>query len=702
MGTKLKRSENASRRLGPFAVWLCFALGISMIGVCVITGVYFYADSDFDWGLVKSVFGDYRDSFAFKETTGNYFLHLLTLAKDGFEPASPDEHTSQYLKEEFRFLKSLLDNEGKNLLYYAVNSDKDSTVSNIEDEKETGKLNQSFESRGLPVLPKGYGYYWYYDGETVEVYNQGKIVDTRRLDSGYPRFMSGVADTVENSQELQPVMAVLAVKDELVPNPYANSRYLGQKTATTVFKRAYLLVLGLGIILFAYSVVRRQEKREFDKKLAHWSGTLWLEVKLLLSFFIFVPGLLIGYRRTYHIWGNSIYRLMNAVWVSVGLSIAFWWVYVMFMDLRVNKAKFFSHNSVNSGLDWFRRHGTKYPFQKMMLNRAYALLAVEAILAFASVSLVLLAALGGSILWFFTALVITALGLYLILRYLRRYHRTVSDLGGLMDQIARVKNGDMETKLRVDEVADIYPAAQNLNSIQQGMGLAVSQKLRSERMKVDLVTNVSHDLKTPLTSIVSYVDLLQKQPDLSSTAQEYVGVLAQKTDRLKNLIEDLFELAKATSGNVSVELETLDLRRFVEQALADMEERITATGLAFKVSLPSDPVFVVSDGRKLHRVFQNLISNTLKYSLQGSRVFVDLETADSWAVVTVKNTANYEMNFDQGEILERFTRGDSSRSTEGSGIGLSIAKSFTEALGGTFDVKIDGDLFKVELRFLLN
>lgn len=262
-----------------------------------------------------------------------------------------------------------------------------------------------------------------------------------------------------------------------------------------------------------------------------------------------------------------------------------------------------------------------------------------------------------------------------------------------------IKDGDMETRLDVALDADIYEAAQNLNSIQEGISRAVSEKLRSERMKVDLITNVSHDLKTPLTSIVSYVELLAKEEGLPSHARDYVSILTQKTKRLKHLIQDLFDLAKATSNDLVLDVNQLDLVRLIDQALADMQEQSDDSGLAFRVNLPDEPIYVVSDGTKLSRVLQNLISNTLKYSLLGSRVFIDLVAEDGEALVTIKNTANYEMDFDEAEILERFVRGDRSRSTEGSGLGLSIAKSFTEACGGRFNIKIDGDQFKVELRF---
>jgi len=272
-------------------------------------------------------------------------------------------------------------------------------------------------------------------------------------------------------------------------------------------------------------------------------------------------------------------------------------------------------------------------------------------------------------------------------------------LGLLMEHIEKVKSGDMETKLHVEPDADTYPAAQNLNFIQEGMSLAVSEKIRSERMKVDLITNVSHDLKTPLTSIVSYVELLSKEENLPEHVNDYVAILAQKTERLKHLIQDLFDLSKATSDNMALDMERIDLARLINQALADMQEPMDDSGLAFRVNVPDEPVYIASDGKKLYRVLQNLISNTLKYSLLGSRVFVDLTVIGNEAVATIKNTANYEMDFDEDEILQRFTRGDRSRSTEGSGLGLSIAQSFTEACGGWFGITIDGDLFKVELRF---
>jgi len=234
--------------------------------------------------------------------------------------------------------------------------------------------------------------------------------------------------------------------------------------------------------------------------------------------------------------------------------------------------------------------------------------------------------------------------------------------------------------------------------INLGFQESYKEMMKSEKMKVDLITNVSHDLKTPLTSIISYVELLSKE-DLPETARDYVKILAEKSERLKNIVSDLFELAKSTSGNLPLNLENLDLKKLIEQTLADMEDDIKKTNLRIKTNLTENPVYIYSDGKKLYRVFQNIIGNALKYSLSGTRVFIDMETANNYVNVTVKNTASYDMDFTAEEILQRFNRGDKSRSTEGSGLGLSIAESFTQACGGTFKVEIDGDQFKVKMGF---
>ena len=236
------------------------------------------------------------------------------------------------------------------------------------------------------------------------------------------------------------------------------------------------------------------------------------------------------------------------------------------------------------------------------------------------------------------------------------------------------------------------------DEINQGFRESLQEQMKSERMKVDLITNVSHDLKTPLTSIISYVDLLSNE-ELPESARDYVNILADKSGRLKNIVSDLFDLAKSTSGNLPLNMENLDLRKLIEQTLGDMEDDIEKSGLRIKTTLTETPVYIYSDGKKLYRVFQNIIANALKYSLGGTRVFIDMEIQNNHVNVSVKNTASYDMDFTAEDILQRFTRGDESRTTEGSGLGLSIAESFTWACGGKFKVEIDGDQFKVRLEF---
>lgn len=249
------------------------------------------------------------------------------------------------------------------------------------------------------------------------------------------------------------------------------------------------------------------------------------------------------------------------------------------------------------------------------------------------------------------------------------------------------------------EIAIVYWFVKGNNetfeAINKGINESLEDQMKAERMKVMLVTNVSHDLKTPLTSIISYVDLLSKEEDLSPTARDYVKVLAAKSDRLKHIVSDLFDLAKSTSGNMSLEEETLDLKKLMQQTLADMENEISASELHLKTKFPAQAVPIYSDGKKLYRVFQNIVDNALKYAMKGTRVYVDLEELNGYAIATIKNTAGYEMNFTADEILQRFSRGDKSRATDGSGLGLSIAESFTTICGGHFKVDIDGDMFKV-------
>ena len=237
--------------------------------------------------------------------------------------------------------------------------------------------------------------------------------------------------------------------------------------------------------------------------------------------------------------------------------------------------------------------------------------------------------------------------------------------------------------------------------INKGFDDSLEDQMKAERMKVNLITNVSHDLKTPLTSIISYVDLLKREDGLNETSREYVNILSDKSNRLKSIVSDLFELTKSTSGDIKLELEEIDLKKLLQQTLGEMNDGIESSGVQVRTELPEEGLIITSDGNKLYRVLQNIIDNALKYSLRGTRVYVKLENTASEAIVSVINTSSYEMNFTEEEILQRFYRGDEARSGEGSGLGLSIAESFTRNLGGRLRVLIDGDQFKVKIEFPL-
>ena len=238
----------------------------------------------------------------------------------------------------------------------------------------------------------------------------------------------------------------------------------------------------------------------------------------------------------------------------------------------------------------------------------------------------------------------------------------------------------------------MYAESEKLNSVQDKVRESVEQQIQSERLKIELVTNVSHDLKTPLTSIISYIDLLKKM-DLNDEASSYVKILDKKAQKLKGIVSDVFSIAKATSG-VDVNLTKLDFVMLLNQCIADAEDKIADSGKIVKININADSAMVMGDGDKLYRVFQNIVDNALNYSMDGTRIFLDVYKKADRIVFAEKNISATPINFTEEEILERFVRGDKSRTDGGSGLGLSISKIFTEACGGIFNIEIDGDMFK--------
>lgn len=274
-------------------------------------------------------------------------------------------------------------------------------------------------------------------------------------------------------------------------------------------------------------------------------------------------------------------------------------------------------------------------------------------------------------------------------------------------QLQRIKNGgekiaegDIDYKI---DTSYMFPEFRefcgSLNNISAGMQNAVDEKMKSERMRTELITNVSHDIKTPLTSIINYVDLIKKEQPENEKIKEYVAVLDRQSSRLKKLIEDLVEASKASSGSLKVELSECDAGVLLSQTVGEFDERLKNAGLTPVLTVPDAPVKIMADGRHLWRVLENLTGNVCKYSLPGTRVYMDLTVRDKKAVITFKNISKYPLNISGDELMERFVRGDTSRNTEGSGLGLSIARSLTELQGGDMHIDIDGDLFKAALEF---
>ena len=276
----------------------------------------------------------------------------------------------------------------------------------------------------------------------------------------------------------------------------------------------------------------------------------------------------------------------------------------------------------------------------------------------------------------------------------------LSQLSRLIEGAKHLSEGDLSYKIDTAHLHGPFRRnADMLNRISRGCAVEVERRMKSEHLKTELLTNVSHDIKTPLTSIINYVDLLKKTDPQPKEAREYADVLERQSNRLKKLLEDLIEASKASTGNITVELAPTDAAELLRQAVGEYSERLTAQSLETVLRIGGESCTITADGRLLWRVFDNLLGNVVKYAMPGTRVYFDLTEQGGQSSIVVKNISREALNIDTDELMERFVRGDASRATEGSGLGLSIARSLTECMGGRFELSVDGDLFKVTLRF---
>ena len=467
---------------------------------------------------------------------------------------------------------------------------------------------------------------------------------------------------------------------------------------------SFCFTLAAAAIFLLVSRIFRKGKRQADRKLAFFTGKLWYEVKLLI--FLIPAGFLV-YQFIPMI-NNVYYGGLNPdIYYEYALKriiplelVVFWMLWLALNDACYNRHVW------NNSLCGRIRHSLavkqlQYPFQQRMLRRYRKIMILSAFVIIILL-VIIVAWVRGEYSYWAALTAVAVIGIVGVsaaeIRYLMQLSREAQDMGDLVDQISAVREGDMEAPLYLPEDSDLHDAVTNLNEIQGGMKEAIKEQLQSERMKVELIANVSHDIKTPLTSIISYVELLKEEEGLPDHVKDYISILESKSQRLKTMVQDVFEVSKAASGELPVKLETIDFAKLLRQTMADMEEEIHSSCVTVRAQIPEEEEFIRADGQRLYRVFQNLIQNALKYSLDGSRVYIALKREDGMLTASVTNTSADELD---GSIdyTARFTRGDSSRTDGGSGLGLSIARSFTEACGGTFRIAIIADLFTAYVTF---
>lgn len=621
--------------------------------------------------------------------------------------------------EDFLFAKGYMDSEGYGSSFfthamdimYILNSNSES----FEDDNENGNIQNDIEKRLSSIQGL---YYYAFDGKGT-ITNLGVNINAANGKNGddlmgfftempaYMVFKDGevtlappLPERFENRYFNEHGIAEM-IKSEIAEIPksedYDAIVYMAydrdyleghSKTFAAVsskLKRWGIVSLGLGIIcliIFIYLTITTGRKDAVGIRKRYKLDSIPTEIQLallLLAAGIGIASCLTAVESAYY------YGLIGIAGLTIvcifAANMGLWFLLSIIRSL---KSRSFIKNSISYKIIAFiGRHITDI-YHGGSITRKVVLVALSVCLLSATI-------------------VLAPIVLIAILVIAPKWVKSFQEIQKGVDE---VKDGNLNYKINLKGKGELVKLAEGIDMISEATNIAVQNEIRNQKMKAELITNVSHDLKTPLTSIITYVDLLKTEGFDSKEAHKYLEVLDQKSRRLQKLTENLFEAAKASSGDMPVNLEKVDLVHLINQAMGEMSGEIDDSKLEFRINTSQDKQYVLSDGKLTWRIIENLIGNVLKYALPGSRVYIDINDLHSGngksgsIIMEIKNVSKYELNISADELMERFTRGDESRTTEGSGLGLAITRDLILLQKGWFEIQIDGDLFKA--RVILN
>ena len=684
------KSKNTNLARGVFA-WLCHILFFFALIAAVLYSLTLFSDYGSDIFNTmeravsisqKVICGELRELNTYKESASNFFERLYYNTADDNE-----EHKIRNVDGSLHYGAQYLESISKDNLYAVT--DRSGSADSV---------TVTNDPNWMPgTLPKDFNYLFICKDRTVEIFHgqaDGTLQSVYRSDEPgafYTNTLTYTLDAMRSDPDAPDIC--FAVRTE--PTSYHAASEIVSAARTYANQLLFqILLIGVAAVLFVllllFGIVLRRDRRLFEERLASGLKRIWIEIKLLTVLLI---GLL----------SFSMIFQSTQGWIAVcGLYFVFLLVHLFLVDISHNR-RIWRHNVIHSVLKAIAGTKRGKRFEQIEYRKYLAVICVL-------FGLAVITFLVTFICWerypffellplFYIAVCVAAVGT--LFWFAAALHDDLRDYSILMDQIEQMYNGDLTAVNHLPATSPLYASAMQLNMIRDGIKIAVEEGIQSERTKVELITNVSHDIKTPLTSIIGYIELLKTEEDLPPHVLDYIGIISQKSNRLRHMIQDIFDVSKATTGNIALEPEYLNLKMLLQQTLADMEELIETSPMQWRVQLPEDTYPVYVDGQRMYRVFQNLIKNAAQYALEGSRIYINLVKQDGRAVFSMQNISRNELPADGESLTQRFVRGDDSRSSSGSGLGLSIAKSFTEACGGTFAVHVQGDLFTVVITLPL-